>query len=468
MEEGVNMSIIGAVMVPHPPIILPEIGKGEEHKIQKTLDAYDQAAKMIADLDPETVVISSPHNVMYYDYFNISGGDRAYGDFGQFRAPQVSFDVKYDQEMVNSICRQADEQNFPAGTLGTKSELDHGFMIPLYFLKRQGFTDFDLVRIGLSGQSLEDHYRLGMMVKQAAEETGKRVAFIASGDLSHKTRAEGPYGFDPHGPQYDDRIMDVMGRAAFNELFDFSDSFCEQAAECGHRSFVMMAGALDRTKVEPARISHEDVFGVGYGVCTYKVLGEDPSRNFLDQQEDKESERLAEKKAAEDSYVRLARVSVESWVSSHQKVPVPDSLEEGLTKRRAGAFVTLHKDGRLRGCIGTIQPVRSSLAEEIIENGISACSRDPRFPEVQPSELPFLEYSVDVLDEPEPIESKDQLDVKKYGVIVSKGGRRGLLLPNLDGVDSVDQQIAIAKEKAGIGKRELGVQLERFQVVRHF
>ena len=82
--------------------------------------------------------------------------------------------------------------------------------------------------------------------------------------------------------------------------------------------------------------------------------------------------------------------------------------------------------------------------------------------------MPELEYSVDVLDEPEPIESKDQLDVKKYGVIVSKGGRRGLLLPNLDGVDTVDQQIAIAKEKAGIGKREHGVQLERFQVVRHF
>ncbi len=462
------MSIIGAFMVPHPPIILAEVGRGEEHKIQKTLDAYMQAAREIADLDPETIVISSPHNAMYYDYFNISGGERAYGDFSQFRAPQVSFDVKYDAQIIQSICSQAEQEHFPAGTLGTQSELDHGFMIPLYFLKQQGFTDFDTVRIGLSGMPLKDHYRLGMMVKQAAEETGKRVVYIASGDLSHKTRAEGPYGYDPHGPEYDRRIMDVMGRAAFGELFDFSDVFCEQAAECGHRSFVMMAGALDRTKVEAARLSHEDVFGVGYGVCTYKVLGEDPSRNFLDRQEEKESERLAEKKAAEDSYVRLARASVESWVSTHQKMQLPDSLEEGLKNRRAGAFVTLHKDGRLRGCIGTILPVRDSLAEEIIENGISACSRDPRFPAVEPSELPELEYSVDVLGEPEPIESKDQLDVKKYGVIVSKGGRRGLLLPNLDGVDTVDQQIAIAKEKAGIGKREHGVQLERFQVVRHF
>ncbi len=462
------MGIIGAFMVPHPPIILSEVGMGEEHKIQRTIDAYEQAASEVAALEPETVVISSPHNVMYYDYFNISSGSRAYGDFGQFRAPQVSFDVRYDEEFVDAVSRLADEADFPAGTLVTKSELDHGFMIPLYFLKREGFTDFDTVRVGLSGQSLKDHYRLGMMIKQAAEETGRRVVYIASGDLSHKTRAEGPYGFDPHGPEYDERIMDVMGRGAFGELFDFSETFCEQAAECGHRSFVMMAGALDRTAVEPKRLSLEDIFGVGYGVCTFKVLGEDPSRNFLDRFQESEGRKLAEKRASEDPFVRLARASVEHWVNTGKKLDMPEDLSSELMTRRAGAFVTLHKDGRLRGCIGTIQPVRDCLAEEIIENGISACARDPRFPEVRPSELGDVEYSVDVLDEPEPIDSKDQLDVKKYGVIVTKGGRRGLLLPNLDGVDTVDQQIAIAKEKAGIGKLERGVKLERFQVVRHY
>ena len=130
-------------------------------------------------------------------------------------------------------------------------------------------------------------------------------------------------------------------------------------------------------------------------------------------------------------------------------------------------FVSLHKDGRLRGCIGTIEPVRGCIAEEIIENAISAATRDPRFPPVQENELDALEISVDVLSSPEKINSKDELDVKRYGVIVSKGRRRGLLLPNLDGVDTVDRQVAIALQKAGLSEWETGYGLERFEVVRH-
>jgi AmmeMemoRadiSam system protein A len=137
-----------------------------------------------------------------------------------------------------------------------------------------------------------------------------------------------------------------------------------------------------------------------------------------------------------------------------------------MTSLRAGTFVSLHKDGRLRGCIGTIQPVRSCVAEEIADNAISAATRDPRFSPVRPEELDSLEISVDVLSEPESISSKSELDVKRYGVIVTSGHRRGLLLPDLDGVDTVDEQLAIAKKKAGIREGE-PCSLQRFEVVRH-
>ena len=129
--------------------------------------------------------------------------------------------------------------------------------------------------------------------------------------------------------------------------------------------------------------------------------------------------------------------------------------------------MSLHEDGELRGCIGTIGPTEPCVADEIIQNGVSACSRDPRFPVVRPEELDFLEYSVDVLFPAEPVEDESELDPARYGVIVSKGWRRGLLLPNLEGVDTVAQQVGIAKRKAGIGLGETGVQLERFEVVRH-
>ncbi len=169
-----------------------------------------------------------------------------------------------------------------------------------------------------------------------------------------------------------------------------------------------------------------------------------------------------------DQYVKLARKTIEAWVRKGAVlVPDAEELPEEAMTRRAGAFVSIHKNGDLRGCIGTIAPVRRSLAEEIVYNAISAAAQDPRFRPVTEKELDSLEISVDVLSEPEDIASADQLDVKRYGVIVRKGRRRGLLLPDLEGVDTVEDQVAIACRKAGLIPGEPGIELQRFEVVRH-
>lgn len=168
-----------------------------------------------------------------------------------------------------------------------------------------------------------------------------------------------------------------------------------------------------------------------------------------------------------DPVVALARAAVEACVDGGRVIEVPDGVPVELVSRRAGAFVSLHERGELRGCIGTIAPTQPDLAHEIIRNGILAATEDPRFPPVARDELDYLDYSVDVLAAPEPISGPDELDVREYGVIVTKGWRRGLLLPNLEGIDTVEQQIAIAKRKAGIAPDEPGVQLERFRVERH-
>jgi AmmeMemoRadiSam system protein A len=165
-------------------------------------------------------------------------------------------------------------------------------------------------------------------------------------------------------------------------------------------------------------------------------------------------------------YVKLAEYSIENFVKTGRMAGTPDGLPEEMTGRRAGVFVSLKKRGQLRGCIGTISPVTKSVADEIMRNAVSACSQDPRFEPVAEDELPELVCSVDVLSEPEPISSPDALDVKRYGVIVTSGFRRGLLLPNLDGVDTVEGQLSIARQKAGISASEK-VTLERFEVVRH-
>ena len=460
------MPVLASFMVPHPPMIVPAVGRGSEKQIQKTIDAYTQVAREIADLQPETILITSPHATMYRDYFHISPGSHASGSFEQFRAPSVSFREQYDSELVDVIESLAAERGFPAGTEGERDpKLDHGTMVPLWFI-RQFYTDFKLIRIGLSGLPLTDHYLFGQIIQKAVETAGRRAVLVASGDLSHKLQSYGPYGFAPEGPQYDERIMDVCSRAAFDELFDFSDSFCDRAAECGHRSFVIMAGAWDGITVKASKLSHEDITGVGYGICTFYPEGQNESRHFLELYLQKRENELLRKRCSGDPYVQLAWSSLESYILNRRKLSLPSGLPADLINRRAGTFVSIHKNGRLRGCIGTISPVTDSLAEEIIQNAISASTRDPRFPPIRPDELKELEVSVDVLGEPENIQSEAELDVRKYGVIVTSGMRRGLLLPDLEGVDTVSEQISIAKQKAGIRPGEK-VSLQRFEVVRH-
>ena len=461
------MSILAAYMVPHPPMIVPAVGRGSEEQIRATTRSYEQVAEEIAVLKPDTIIITSPHSVMYADYFHISPGKGARGDFGQFRASQVRFEEEYDTELVAAIAQAAGAQGFPAGVMGERERrLDHGTMVPLYFI-RQRYQGGKIVRIGLSGLPLSEHYRFGQIIREAVDRLGTKAVFIASGDLSHKLQDYGPYGFAQEGPQYDERIMDVCSRAAFGELFDFDETFCDRAAECGHRSFVIMAGALDGQAVKAKALSHEDVTGVGYGICTFKPGEPDDSRHFLEQYLSKAGEELAARRAQEDPFVRLARASVEHYILRHRKMEMPGDLPSELTARRAGAFVSIHEHGKLRGCIGTISPVRDCLAQEIIDNAVSASTRDPRFSPIRADELKWLEISVDVLGDPEPVSSPDELDVKRYGVIVTKGRKRGLLLPDLDGVDTVEEQISIAKSKAGIADWDKKVELQRFEVVRH-
>ena len=160
-------------------------------------------------------------------------------------------------------------------------------------------------------------------------------------------------------------------------------------------------------------------------------------------------------------------MSLETFVKTGERLDqLPNGLPVEKTDQADGAFVSLHVHGQLRGCIGTTGPTTESVAWEIVQNAVSACSRDPRFPPVTVAELDSLEYSVDVLGRPESIASPAELDVKKYGVIVSCGSRRGLLLPDLESVDTVEQQIDIARQKGGISPLEKYT-LERFEVVRH-
>lgn len=464
------MAVTAGIMVPHPPLIIPDVGRGQEILIKDTIKAYQEAARLAEELKPDTIVVISPHGVMYADYFHISPGKRARGDFGSFRAPQVTVEAEYDEAFARKLEEICLAEDFPMGTEGERDkELDHGTMIPLYFIN-QRYREYKVVRIGVSGLPFTDHYRGGQYIARTAQALGRSVFIVGSGDLSHKLRGDGPYGYSVQGPEYDERIMDTMGEGRFGELLTCSGAFCEKAGECGHRSFTMMAGALDGMAVAVRRLSYEGPFGVGYGVCTFRVTGCDEGRHFLEEYEKGQEEASRKKQMGEDAYVSLARRSLEHYVRTGRLLPAWEAQKHApgeMLSASAGVFVSIHKGGELRGCIGTISPVCRNVAEEIIQNAVSAGIHDPRFPAVRAEELPQLDYSVDVLGGTEPVEGPGQLDPSRYGVIVSKGRRRGLLLPNLEGVDTVEEQLSIAKRKAGIREEDQDVELERFEVIRH-
>jgi len=459
------MSVVYAVCVPHPPLIIPEIGKGEEEGIRTTIQSYEDVMQKAASYHPDTVVVCSPHSTCYADYLHISPGDHAEGNFGLYRAGQVKVACDYDEEFANAMEEMAEARHIAAGTLGEQNErLDHGTMIPLYFLQKYT-TDFKVVRIGISGLSYLTHYQMGKVIHDVAETLGRRVVFVASGDLSHKLKDDGPYGFNTNGPIFDLEVTSALGKGDFLTLLTLDHGFCEEAAECGLRSFQMMTGALDRRAVTPRLLSYEGPFGVGYGVADFVPGEADDSRDFDVQAMSAIRRKLEDIKAHEDVYVKLARHSVETYVRTGKKAEMPLGLPHIMFTKKAGVFVTLKKDGMLRGCIGTFLPAQENVAHEILENAISACSRDPRFARVTKQELSKIVYSVDVLGEVTPATVRE-LDPKKYGIIVSKGRKRGLLLPNLDGVGTVDEQIDICMDKAGIASRE-NISLQKFEVVRH-
>lgn len=265
------MGIIGGFMVPHPPLIIPDVGRGEQGLISKTVESYHRAMKELAEQKPETVVVISPHSVMYSDYIHISPGSGAAGNFGTFGAPGVAVSAVYDGEFREELCRLAKNAGIPAGTDGdrnAKAELDHATMIPLWFLNHYD-TDYRLIRIGIAGLPFYVHYALGEQIAETAARLHRRTAVIASGDLSHYLKEDGPYGFRKEGPEYDRQIMGIMGTGDFDRLLQLKEDFCDMAGECGQRGFCMMAGALSNISFKAVKLSYEGPFGVGYGICTY-------------------------------------------------------------------------------------------------------------------------------------------------------------------------------------------------------
>lgn len=459
------MAIIGAYLLPHPPIILPAVGLGREKEIQHTTLALAQVAQEIKAQKPATIILITPHGQGFQDAVALSYQHPLKGDLSLFGVPQVTMSVPLDQNLTRAIYTLAEEENIPV-VLTTDSllqnfnlslTLDHGALVPLSFIEK-AYTDYQLVHITYAPLSDLALYRLGMVIEKACKDTDAVV--IASGDLSHRLKKEGPYTYHPDGPLFDQTFLSLLSQGDVPQIFAMAASMIQNAGECGRRSVLMLLGSLDGTHFEGELLSYEGPFGVGYGVLAFRLGSSRPSLWPLLQPA------APSAATSKDPYVRLAKESLAFYLT-HQKpmASLPDYVTEEMKNKKAGVFVSFKKEGELRGCIGTISATRDHVAFEIIKNAIEAGIYDPRFYEITPQELPWLQCSVDVLSPSESCERKD-LDPENYGVIITYGHKRGLLLPRLEGVDTIEAQLQIALQKAGISP-DAPYEIQRFQVIRH-
>jgi len=453
-------SLVFAGIAPHPPIMVPEVGREAIADVRSSIDAMAALTERVIESGAETVILISPHAPLEHDAFVAYDGPQLHADFANFRAPTATVQTELDEELLQELTRAATAQKFKVVRI--RGDLDHGTAVPLYFLQRHGWNG-RAVALGYSFLSNEDHLRFGNCIRATVDKVGRRVAFIASGDLSHRLKPDAPAGYNPQAHLFDEEVVDAIRSSSTSRIVNIDQELRRAAGECGYRSMLVAIGVAQELESRCEVISYEAPFGVGYMVAQ---LVSEP-RAVATGSSDTSATGVQSTDFSRALLPALARHTIETFITTGTIITPPDDLPDELTAR-AACFVSIKtRDGELRGCIGTIEPEKNTLAEELIANAISAATLDPRFAPIHADELPNLKYSVDVLSQPELVR-QDDLDPNIYGVIVEDqdGGRRGLLLPNLEGIDTSVKQVEIASRKAGIAPGT-EVKLWRFRAARH-
>jgi MEMO1 family protein len=483
LKEGVTLMLSIVGISPHPPIIIPAIGRDQLGKVAKTVDGMKQLSLRVKESETELLVLITPHGQALREGPSILIQDRLKGDFGQFGFPDLQLEFRTDNRLAELLDQETEGEPLNPVFLGDRNDsfggrsaLDHGAMVPLYYLQEAG-VNIPGLHITFGFNPYRQLYQFGRALRRAIDRRGLRTAILASGDLSHRLIPGAPAGYSPRGAEFDQSLVEMLREGRVEDILEFDQRLVEEAGECGMRSFIIALGALGDEPFTSEIISYEGPFGVGYLVAAlHRQSGSDNAEKSSMQNSERETgNNPGERSSAQNLSqaestlspppAKLARESLKKYLDDGCMPALQGSPAPGY-ETRAGAFVSIKKDGCLRGCIGTVQPVQKNLAEEIAANAISAALNDPRFSPVSKEELPDLTFSVDVLGPMERVESESELNPEQYGVLVRSGFRSGLLLPDLEGVDTVEKQVAIARQKGNIPP-DVPVELYRFKVTRY-
>ena len=425
--------IVAGALTAHPPILLPEVGGAESQRVQATAHAMQELDAILVAAPATLAIVISPHSPSSMTSLPVRRATRVGGDLARFRAPQVRIEADVDLDLASKLVADGQRAGF-ALTWAEDSELDHGVVVPLHLLPRT-MKSKHCVFLGVSGWPLQRFLAFGGWLQQWLQHRG--AILIASGDLSHRLTPDAPYGFRPEGPVFDRLVIDALRGHDWQRIEGVDPDLVEEAGECGLRPLAILLGAARAAGLTSQVLSYEGPFGVGYPVVAFTG-----ARVALDIQD-------------------LGRRAIETYLRSHQLIEPPEPIPMEWQAPSA-AFVTLRKNGAMRGCVGSTRPTEATAAHELIRYAIASAVRDPRFHPVRLDEVPLLSIRVQLLDPAEPITDITRIDPRTQGIIVRSGDRQALLLPGIDEVVTPEQQLRAACQKAGID-RHAALQVERFR-----
>lgn len=272
------MSLNFACISPHPPIIIPEIGSKDAKKCQKTINALKKLSDKLAEIVPDTIIVISPHALIHADRFAVYASPKFYGDMTQFGAPEISAKFNNNLVLANNIVKKAQLENINAFMFGDPDsdyfELDHGVMVPLYYLTKKLSTKTKIIPVAYSLLGKSEHFAFGQIIRDVINSTefaDEKIAVVASGDLSHRLLENTAAGFSHEGKEFDQNIVKFLANKKTQEILEMDDDFLESAGECGYRSILILLGILDGINYKPKILSYEGPFGVGYLVADFQL-----------------------------------------------------------------------------------------------------------------------------------------------------------------------------------------------------
>ncbi len=269
------MSLNFAAITPHPPIIIPGIGSPKDlEKVALTVQAMRKLANSFREAEIETLLVISPHTLVYPDRFNIGGMKKLFGTFAPFGAPDVMLEFPNDIDLAREIDAQANQQDIKTllyDNSGEFFELDHGIMVPLYYLTMQQESALKVIPLAYSNLDRAKHFAFGQIIGEVIKKNPTRIGIVASGDLSHRLIQGAPGGYSEAGKKFDQKLVDDLKAGNIQEVMFYDEEFVDDAGECGYRSILILLGILDGLSLKPEIVSYEGPFGVGYLVANYPL-----------------------------------------------------------------------------------------------------------------------------------------------------------------------------------------------------